>query len=96
MGLSIGLVLNSDSNRKSYFVTLFAVQLLLNFAWSFLFFVFRNPLLGAIDIILLALVIIYYAFKVYPVSKVSAYLFVPYILWIAFASYLNIYILMNN
>jgi len=96
MGLSIGLLINSNSNRKPFFITLFSVQLLLNFAWSFLFFVFRNPLLGAIDIVLLAIVIIYYTLKVYPVSKISAYLFIPYILWVGFATYLNVYILLHN
>lgn len=96
MGVSIGLVINSDSNRKKFLITLFFIQLLLNFAWSFFFFVYQNPLLGAIDILLLEGMIIYYACKVYPVSRVSAWLFVPYILWIAFATYLNIYILIHN
>ncbi|MCC8187300.1 MAG: tryptophan-rich sensory protein [Bacteroides sp.] len=96
MGVSIGLVINSDSNRKKFLILLFSIQLLLNFAWSFFFFVYKNPLLGAIDILLLEGVIIYYACKVYPVSRVSAWLFVPYILWVAFATYLNIYILIHN
>ncbi|MCD8079966.1 MAG: tryptophan-rich sensory protein, partial [Bacteroides sp.] len=49
MGVSIGLVINSDSNRKKSLITLFSIQLLLNFAWSFFFFVYKNPLLGAVD-----------------------------------------------
>ncbi len=96
MGVSIGLVIHSDSNRKKFLITLFSIQLLLNFAWSIFFFVYKSPLLGTIDILLLEGMLIYYACKVYPVSRVSAWLFVPYILRIAFATYLTIYILIHN
>lgn len=41
MGISIGLVLNSYSLYKTYFVRLFGFQLLFNFSWSILFFIFR-------------------------------------------------------
>ncbi len=96
MGVSIGLIINSGSSRMGYFIRLFAVQLVLNFMWSILFFYFRNPLLGAIDIILLDILIILYAIKSWPQFKASSLLFVPYILWVSFATYLNLYILFNN
>lgn len=97
MGISIGFILLSRSViRGSYLVWLFAIQLVLNFLWSFFFFYMRNPLLGLMDIILLLIAIIYYAYRSYPVSKVSSYLFIPYIIWVAFATYLNLYILMHN
>ncbi len=75
---------------------LFIVQLLLNFLWSFFFFYFRNPLLGFIDIILLWLTILTTMSKFYEISKPSAYLLVPYILWVSFAALLNFAILLLN
>lgn len=96
MGISIGFILISDSVQKRFLVGLFIVQLLLNFGWSMLFFYMRSPLLGLIDIILLDIAIIIYLFKSYPVSKVSSYLFIPYVLWVTFAAYLNLYIFIYN
>jgi len=96
MGVSIGFVILSQNMQKRFLIGLFVVQLILNFAWSFLFFYMQNPLYGLIDIILLDFLIITYIFKVYPVSKISSYLFIPYVLWVTFAAYLNLYIYLYN
>jgi len=96
MGISIGLILNSKEGNKKFLTALFAVQLFLNFTWSISFFYLQNPLLGFINIILLDLGVLYYAFKCYPTQKVSRILFVPYILWLSLATYLNAYILIYN
>ncbi|MDR1503186.1 MAG: tryptophan-rich sensory protein [Prevotella sp.] len=96
MGISIGLILNLKERNKKTLIILFAVQLLLNFTWSISFFYLQNPLLGFINIILLDLAVLYYAFKCYPTQKVSGILFIPYILWLSLATYLNAYILIYN
>ena len=96
MGISIGLILNSKEHKKKFLTSLFAVQLFLNFTWSISFFYLQNPLLGFINIILLDLAILYYALKCYPTQKVSGILFIPYILWLSLATYLNAYILIYN
>lgn len=96
MGISIGLIILSESIRKKELIKLFSIQLFFNFAWSILFFYFQNPLLGFIDILILDICVTMYAFKSYPVKRISAYLFIPYIIWIYFATYLNGYILFNN
>lgn len=96
MGISIGLILNSKDRNKNFFISLFAVQLFLNFTWSISFFYLQNPLLGFINIILLDLFVLYYALKCYLAQKVSGILFVPYILWLSLATYLNAYILIYN
>ncbi|MCC8197573.1 MAG: tryptophan-rich sensory protein [Tannerellaceae bacterium] len=96
MGLSIGLILNSYSLYKTYFVRLFGFQLLFNFSWSILFFYIQNPLLGAIDIFLLDLLVILYIVRSYTLFKASSLLFIPYFLWLMFATYLNLYILFHN
>lgn len=96
MGISVGFIINSKDCRKIEIITLFVVQLVLNFGWSFLFFYMRNPLLGLIDILLLDFLLILYYFSSYRVSRPAAYLFIPYILWVSFAAYLNIYIFIFN
>lgn len=68
---------------------LFVIQLILNTLWSFLFFGLRNPLIALIEIILLLLVI-YETFILFNrINKVAGYLFIPYLLWVAFALLLN-------
>ncbi|WP_106828683.1 TspO/MBR family protein [Parabacteroides pacaensis] len=96
MGTSIGLILFSPTKEKVALTWLFAIQLFFNFAWSILFFYFRNPLWGFMDILVLDILVTLYTFKSYPVKKVSGWLFLPYLLWIYYATYLNGYILLNN
>jgi len=96
MGISIGLILNSKDKKKNFFLLLFGIQLFLNFLWSLSFFYLQNPLLGLINIVLLDLAVLYYILKTYPTQKASALLFIPYALWLFFATYLNAYILVYN
>lgn len=96
MGISIGLILNSDYKKKGVLIVLFAVQLFFNFTWSIVFFYMQNPLLGLINIIILDILIIYYVIKSSRINSVSAWLFMPYLLWILFATYLNGYISFYN
>ncbi len=96
MGVSVGLLQPLVGWRKGELLVLFVMQLVLNFLWSFTFFYMQNPLLGLINIVALAWVVVVYMIKSYRVSKVSSWLFVPYVLWLAFATYLNAYIYIAN
>lgn len=96
IGSSLGIIYISNSKKKKEFTKLFSIQLFFNFAWSILFFYFQNPLLGFIDILVLDVCVTIYAIKSYSEKKVSSFLFLPYIVWIYFATYLNGYILLNN
>ncbi|MFP4514787.1 MAG: TspO/MBR family protein [Parcubacteria group bacterium] len=91
IGVSLYLVLVSKAEKKikNKAYILFAIQWLLNIGWSFCFFYLRNPLLGFIEIIMLLLAIILTTFYFYKINKVAAYLLIPYILWVSFASILN-------
>ena len=75
---------------------LFYVQLFLNAIWSWLFFSFHLPLISLIDIWLLIYININIVFKVLKMDKLAGLLYVPYILWLLFASYLNLFIVINN
>ena len=91
MGISIWLIWKSNKrmHEKEIAITFFVIQLFLNFWWSMLFFKFHSPPLALVDIILLLTVMILTAFKFFPISKTAAYLFIPYICWVAFATVLN-------
>ena len=96
MGISIGLVASGQGAFKGLLILLFGVQLALNFSWSVAFFYFHSPLAGMLNILALELVMILYMLKCYKNNKISLWLFVPYLLWVVFASYLNAAILLNN
>lgn len=96
IGISAGLVLTSGSWMRRRVMTLWFVQLGFNILWSILFFVFRSPLLGIIDIVILDVLLILYIIWSAKVRKGAAWLFVPYLCWTLYATYLNAYILAAN
>ena len=93
IGVSAGtMVVRGDLSL----MRLWLFQLLLNFLWSVCFFALRSPFLGLV--VILALLVLVFAYIVYAVSRrpAAALLFVPYLLWLIFATYLNGFIYINN
>ena len=76
--------------------SLFLTQLLFNALWSWLFFAFQMPLIALMNIWLLIYLNIKLNLKMFNQDKLSGFLFIPYILWLFFASYLNLFIVLNN
>jgi tryptophan-rich sensory protein len=74
----------------------FLIQLFFNFLWSFLFFGLQSPLLGMIDILILLIFILITIIKFSKISKPATYLMLPYLLWVGFATLLNISIVFLN
>tara|TARA_X000000950_G_scaffold116198_2_gene145915 strand:+ start:330 stop:776 length:447 start_codon:yes stop_codon:yes gene_type:complete len=74
----------------------FYIQLFLNAIWSWLFFSFQLPLVALFDIWLLIFINIKILFIVSKQDQIGAILYAPYILWLLFASYLNVFIVLNN
>ena len=97
MGISLFLVLKAEnSNDKKQALTFFAVQLILNGLWSIVFFGLHSILGAFIVIIFLLLFIILSMLKFYRISKPAAYLLIPYLLWVSFATVLNFFIYILN
>ena len=91
MGISLYLILLSgwqDREAKRGIILFFA-QLLLNVAWSFVFFFLHNPAIAFIIIILLWIMIFLSIFQFLKINKLASYLLIPYLLWVSFASILN-------
>ena len=75
---------------------LFLIQLIFNALWSWLFFAFQMPLIALLNIWLLIYLNIKLSIQMYKQDTLSGYLFFPYVGWLMFASYLNLYIVLNN
>ncbi|MHC4908384.1 MAG: TspO/MBR family protein [Planctomycetota bacterium] len=70
-------------------MVLWVVQLALNAAWSYLFFGLERPGLALIEIIVLLALVVATAVVFASIRKPAGVLFVPYALWVGFATYLN-------
>jgi tryptophan-rich sensory protein len=70
-------------------LALFAVQLALNAAWSWLFFAFHLPGAAFIEVVALLAAIVATTIAFWPRSMVAGVLMVPYLGWVGFASVLN-------
>lgn len=65
------------------------IQLVLNLGWTMAFFGARAPEMAMVAIIALLGAAIWTAVAMWPHSRVAAFMFAPYILWVAFAAALN-------
>lgn len=71
-------------------LVLFFVQLAINVSWSLVFFGLQSPLGGVLVILALIAAIILTMVSFYKVTPIASYLLIPYLLWVAFATVLNI------
>ncbi len=93
--LYVLMMISAFLTYKKVFVV-FNIQLIFNAAWSWLFFRYQMPLVSLLDIYILIVMNIYILKLMYHESKIAFLLFLPYVLWISFASYLNLFIVINN
>ena len=91
MGISAGIIWHQGIKKPvvKKALTIFAIHMVLNAAWSLLFFGAQNPLLAFIEIILLLGFIVYFTRLFYQLKPVAGLLQIPYILWVSFATVLN-------
>ena len=75
---------------------LFIPQLILNAAWSWMFFYMHAPLLALINISILIFLNQKILAILKNVSKVLFWLYLPYVLWLTFAAFLNASIIFLN
>ena len=94
MGIALYLVWTGEgaADIKRTAIILFAVQLVLNFAWSLIFFKLQQPGWALVEVILMWIAILFTILWFGKISPAAAWLLVPYISWVSFASVLNFYI----
>ena len=97
MGISLYLVWTAaykPSKRSAY--TWFGAQLALNALWSLVFFGLHAPEGGIVIILLLLASIVATIRAFWPIHRTAAYLLVPYIAWVTFATLLTVSIALLN
>ncbi|WP_425614137.1 TspO/MBR family protein [Anatilimnocola sp. NA78] len=91
MAIAAGRAANRSSPAQRWTTwSLFITQLAFNAAWSALFFGAQQPGLALIDIVLMWLAIVATIAWFWRIDRVAAWLFVPYLAWVSFATYLNL------
>lgn len=91
MGTSYG-ILKSNSLTDNDINSIYYSQLFVNALWPIFFFVFKWRLFSFFWILLLVILVIFMIIKFYNKNKLAGLLQIPYLLWILFASYLNLFI----
>lgn len=90
MGISLYLVWQKKAQKKTReALILFGFHLLLNAAWSILFFGLKNLALAFGEIIILWLFILIVIYKFWKIEPKAGMLLLPYFLWVSFASILS-------
>lgn len=91
MGIAFYMVWKSRAANllKKRAMTLFAVQLSLNFLWSFIFFTLHFKAAALIEITILWISILLTILSFSKISQPAAWLLVPYICWVSFAGILT-------
>jgi translocator protein len=98
MGVAAFIVWDKGIKQKKIklAISVFAVQLILNSLWSFLFFYFHSPFYAFLELILLWCAILWTMILFHKISKIASLLMLPYILWVSFAGVLNFSIFLLN
>ncbi len=96
MGLAFYLFQKKTKQQEEGTIKLYYGQLLVNLLWSIIFFVFKFRLIAVLWILLLVFLVIKLIKAFYQKDKLAAYLLLPYLLWILFATYLTIGIWLLN
>jgi tryptophan-rich sensory protein len=98
IGIALFLVWRQGFDRRDvrFAILIFVVQLVLNVLWSLVFFGLHSILGGFIIIFVLWIAILANMIAFYVISKPAGLLFIPYLIWVSIASYLNYSILLLN
>jgi len=97
MGIAIAMIWNlSYTAARKKAIRLFVIQFVLNFVWSPVFFGLQIPMIALVIILSLWIMIVITIRHFYSLKKLAAYLLVPYLLWVSFATVLNATIVYLN
>ncbi len=94
MGISYYIYRKDDEDTIVSII--YYIQLFVNLLWSIIFFVFKFRLFACIWIVLLDVFVLFMIYLFWNKKRLSAYLNIPYMLWILFATYLTIGIYLLN
>jgi tryptophan-rich sensory protein len=87
---------NAPPGERSIVVVLFAINGLLNMAWSGLFFTLKRPDLALLEVVFLWLSIAVMIWRLRPIDELASLLLVPYLVWVTIASALTFAVVRLN
>ena len=96
MGISAAIIFNSNDIMKKSALKTYAVQLIINFFWTIVFFNMGWYLFAFIWLLLLLAVVIIMVVQFYKIKPLAAWLQIPYVLWLLVAAYLNYMVYVLN
>ena len=96
MGISLYIVSESKYLNKDKSYLLYILQLLVHSVWPLFFFKFRLFFVSFLIVLLLIYLVIKLILEFYKINKLAAYLQIPYLLWLIFASYLSLGVFLLN
>lgn len=96
LALVAWILLSQKKEANKVILYLYALQMLMNWAWTPLFFQFHWLKLSAIWLIILTCLNLALIIQAKEKQKMIALLLAPYVLWLMFASYLNLFIALMN
>ena len=97
MGIALFLYAKKETLKsKSWGYVLFFTQLLVNLSWTPAFFGLKNSILALVLIILLDILVLFNIIEFFKISKSAGRCLIPYFIWLLFATYLNIGIVILN
>ncbi len=98
IALSFGKVFLMVARREipAWVAIPFVLNLLFNFAFTPIQFGLRNNLLAAIDILLVLGTLVWAMYAIWPYARVVTYAQIPYVLWVSFATVLQLTVMWLN
>ena len=87
---------SSKCNSWCLPLTLFVIGIIFNLFWTYIFFKQKKTTIALIDLTLVIIFNILTMIYAYPINSYATYILVPYMIWISFAFYLNLIIVLNN
>ena len=95
MSISVWIIWKKEK-QITFPIQLYIIQLILNFAWSPLFFKY-HCIKESLFLLLLIWTLVFIIINLfYSINKTASLLLIPYLIWLSFAFYLNYYIVENN
>ena len=97
MGISAYLINKEDKTKETQSaLKIYLLQLFFNMLWTFFFFNLNWYLFAFIWLLIMIVLVIIMIYKFHKINKTAAYLQIPYLIWLLFASYLNLAVYLLN
>jgi len=96
MGIGAYFLSNERNYKTSDLLKLYWSQLVLNALWPLFFWRVKAYYFAAIIIVAILVLVLWLPIKDYKINKLTAFMFIPYIVWLLFALYLNIGVAVLN